>query len=279
MGFKRIDFGEGAIATKYVDNNMFICPFCGTHEPNWLADVYIANYSIIQTKNLNGYKFKCSKCGGIFELQANSEQAFKSENFTLVQIIDAGTGVYNLDKVRKPITIHELKEMTIQILSDEEDANYLSNDDNMDDYSVDSGVSEGPVAFNNNSLPSEMASYYSQYEPEEEDDDDYDDDEDFDEEEDTPVVSKSNVPAKEEKNDLAVAGLILAIFIPLAGLIVSGMALSKANKLNGKGRGLAVLGLLISLIYYMFFIISIVYYFNLMSEFLCVSRALLCILL
>lgn len=66
---------------------------------------------------------------------------------------------------------------------------------------------------------------------------------------------------EEQKNGMAVAGFVLALvalffgWIPflgwaawLLGLIFSGIGLSKANKVNGKGKGLAIAGLVISLI-------------------------------
>jgi len=51
-----------------------------------------------------------------------------------------------------------------------------------------------------------------------------------------------------QKNSMATAGLILAFFIPILGLIFSCMGLSKAKQLNGLGRGVAIAGIVISIL-------------------------------
>ncbi len=49
-----------------------------------------------------------------------------------------------------------------------------------------------------------------------------------------------------ETKNLAILGLILAFFIPLAGLIVGAVALSKINKGGGEGKGVAIAAVVIS---------------------------------
>ena len=49
-------------------------------------------------------------------------------------------------------------------------------------------------------------------------------------------------------NGFAVAGFILSFFVPLLGLIFSAIGIGKANQLNGKGRGLAIWGLVLSIL-------------------------------
>jgi len=58
----------------------------------------------------------------------------------------------------------------------------------------------------------------------------------------------SDAPAQKGANGMAVAGLILAFFSPLFGIIFSSMGLSKAKQLNGKGRGIAIAGIVVSIL-------------------------------
>jgi hypothetical protein len=53
-------------------------------------------------------------------------------------------------------------------------------------------------------------------------------------------------PQQEQKNGFSVAGLILSI-LPLLGIIFSILGLTRAAKIGGKGRGLAIAGLVLSL--------------------------------
>ena len=55
-------------------------------------------------------------------------------------------------------------------------------------------------------------------------------------------------PRHEEKNDMAVASFILAFLLPPLGLIFSIIALLIADKRNGKGEGLSIAGLAISIV-------------------------------
>ena len=55
-----------------------------------------------------------------------------------------------------------------------------------------------------------------------------------------------------ESNVLAIVGFILAFIVPVAGLIVSILGFRKAKTLNGKGRGLALAGIIISAIVWAF---------------------------
>jgi hypothetical protein len=53
-------------------------------------------------------------------------------------------------------------------------------------------------------------------------------------------------PAAPQKNGFAVAGLVLSI-LPLLGLIFSILGLNRAGKVGGKGKGLAIAGLVLSI--------------------------------
>lgn len=54
------------------------------------------------------------------------------------------------------------------------------------------------------------------------------------------------MPPQEQKNGFSIAGLILS-FLPLLGIIFSVLGLTRASKVGGKGRGLAIAGLVLSI--------------------------------
>lgn len=47
-------------------------------------------------------------------------------------------------------------------------------------------------------------------------------------------------------NGFAIAGFVLAFFFPLLGIIFGAMGISKANKMGGSGKGLAIAAVIIS---------------------------------
>ena len=55
-----------------------------------------------------------------------------------------------------------------------------------------------------------------------------------------------------QKNGMAIAGFVCSFFIPLLGWIFGGIGLSRANKRNGKHKGLAIASIIISTV--MFFV-------------------------
>lgn len=59
---------------------------------------------------------------------------------------------------------------------------------------------------------------------------------------------KNQVKTPQKTNALAVIGLITAFFIPLAGLVVSIIGLSQIKKRKEKGKGLAIAGIVTSVI-------------------------------
>ncbi len=62
-------------------------------------------------------------------------------------------------------------------------------------------------------------------------------------------LSEAVTPAAPQKtNTLAIVGLIMAFIIPLVGFICSIIGISQTSKRNEKGKGLAVAGLIISII-------------------------------
>lgn len=78
--------------------------------------------------------------------------------------------------------------------------------------------------------------------------------------------SYSSSDDKEGSNGMAVAGFVCAFFIPILGIIFSGIGLSKANNLNGKGKGLATAGLVISIVMIVWNVISSILWWNVFWE-------------
>ena len=74
----------------------------------------------------------------------------------------------------------------------------------------------------------------------------------------------SYVPRSNEYNGIALAGLILAFFSPIIGLILSCIGLNKSKQLNGLGRGQAIAGIIVSIINFaltlvIYFVLAITY--------------------
>lgn len=111
MAFTRREGLAGGGITKYADQKLKCCPFCGTDSPHWLTDAYIANYSLIATNCVNGYKFQCEKCGGVLEIQGKTDFCFQRESFVSVKLVSVGLGTMNAHKIDQPLTLEELKEL------------------------------------------------------------------------------------------------------------------------------------------------------------------------
>ena len=114
MAFKRREVFEDGGITRYADQKFHNCPFCGTQFPNWLTDAYFVKHSLTQSECINGYKFQCEKCRGVFEIQANGDYCFVNESFISVKLINSGRGSKNTNKIGIPITIEELEKMSIE---------------------------------------------------------------------------------------------------------------------------------------------------------------------
>ena len=71
------------------------------------------------------------------------------------------------------------------------------------------------------------------------------------------VNSEKLAPASNQTNTLAIVGFILSFFIPLAGLICSIIGYKNAPQFAGKGKGLALAGIIISVAW---FVIAIILY-------------------
>lgn len=66
-----------------------------------------------------------------------------------------------------------------------------------------------------------------------------------------PYYSPQPAPAS-EKNGMAIAGFVCSFFVPILGWVFGGIGLSKAKKLNGKGKGFSIASIAIATV--MFFI-------------------------
>ena len=81
-----------------------------------------------------------------------------------------------------------------------------------------------------------------------------------------PADNSAQSPAVECSNDMATAGLVFAFLIPLLGLIFSLIGLQRAKQYNGKGQGLAIAGLVISLLGMLVGVMIVISLFNASTE-------------
>ena len=65
-------------------------------------------------------------------------------------------------------------------------------------------------------------------------------------------------PASTQSNTFAVLGLVFAFLMPILGIIFSAMGMSKSKELNGNGRGMAIAGLVISIVEIVISIVAVV---------------------
>lgn len=72
-------------------------------------------------------------------------------------------------------------------------------------------------------------------------------------------VKKPEATTEQKSNGMAIAGFILAFFIPLLGWIFGGLGIKKSKELNGKGRGLSIAAIIIATVD---FILTFIYYMN-----------------
>ena len=71
------------------------------------------------------------------------------------------------------------------------------------------------------------------------------------------VATGKNQVSESSSNTLSIVGFIFSFFIPIVGLICSIIGMKKSTTLNGKGKGLAVAGIIISIISIVISVISI----------------------
>ncbi len=72
---------------------------------------------------------------------------------------------------------------------------------------------------------------------------------------------------KQETNVLAILGLVLSFFVAIAGLVCSILGMKKAKELNGSGRGLAVGGLVVSIVSMALSVVYLITYIALIVSF------------
>ncbi|MCL2756387.1 MAG: DUF4190 domain-containing protein [Firmicutes bacterium] len=73
---------------------------------------------------------------------------------------------------------------------------------------------------------------------------------------------------EQENNTMAILGLVFAFVVNWLGLIFSIIGLQRAKEMNGKGRGMAMAGLIISIISIVLSIIWMILMFIYMREFM-----------
>ena len=70
-------------------------------------------------------------------------------------------------------------------------------------------------------------------------------------------------PVQGNGNGFAIAGFVLAFFVPILGIIFSSIGLSKSKNLpNNAGKGLAIAGLVISIVMIVLTVILYITVFN-----------------
>ena len=156
MAYQRREGLAGGGITKYADNNLKCCPFCGSNQPHWLTDAYIANYSLIASNCVNGYKFQCEKCGGELEIQGHTDFCFQNEMFVSVKLLSIGNGYKNGDKLNMPLTIQQLK-----ALCQEDGGQYGQPQYSAPQYGAPTPSNNRPAAFNIFSLLSLIFSFFA----------------------------------------------------------------------------------------------------------------------
>ncbi len=62
----------------------------------------------------------------------------------------------------------------------------------------------------------------------------------------------------EPTNGFAIAGFVFSFLIPIFGWIFSGIGLSHSKKMNGKGRGLSIAGLVITSVLFVFYVVLLI---------------------
>lgn len=68
----------------------------------------------------------------------------------------------------------------------------------------------------------------------------------------------NTVHAPEENNGMAIAGFVCSFFVPVVGVVLSAIGLSRVKKnITSKGKGLAVAGLVISIVGIAVWLISV----------------------
>lgn len=84
-----------------------------------------------------------------------------------------------------------------------------------------------------------------------------------------PQEDKNEVVDSKGKG-LAIAGFILSFFFPLAGLVLSAIALGKKDK-KSEGRGFAIAGLVLSIVSIVITILVLSLYFSIIIGFFTVA--------
>lgn len=87
MGFKRMEGFAGSVPQKFIDNNVLICPMCGTKNPHWSIDMKM---QIKLEGNL--YLFKCEQCNCILSATVPDVTGFGRNALTTLGLIKKMSG-------------------------------------------------------------------------------------------------------------------------------------------------------------------------------------------
>ncbi|MCU1414556.1 MAG: hypothetical protein JWN80_1896 [Microbacteriaceae bacterium] len=73
-----------------------------------------------------------------------------------------------------------------------------------------------------------------------------------------PTPASSPAPVGPKTNTLAIVALILGIVVPIGGIIVGPIALGQIKRTGEGGRGLAMAGLILGIVFTLLYIIIII---------------------
>lgn len=121
MAFKRMEGFAGSVPQRFIDNNVKICPLCGSTNPHWAIDMKM------QMKlEGNLYLFQCEQCKGVISSPVPDVTGFNNSMLTTtglikkmsgkkngviyMRIYDAGNNAELSESVGKEYTIQELND-------------------------------------------------------------------------------------------------------------------------------------------------------------------------
>lgn len=71
MAFQRMDGFAGSIPQKFADNQIPVCPCCGSSNPHWAIDKESGKFmSLNPDENAHKFLYRCEQCGGILKIPA-----------------------------------------------------------------------------------------------------------------------------------------------------------------------------------------------------------------
>lgn len=90
MAFKRFEGFAGSIPQKFIDNNVRVCPMCGTTNPHWALDMKM------QFKmEGNRYLFQCEQCKCVLSAPVADVTGENKTAFTTMGLFKKMSGKQN----------------------------------------------------------------------------------------------------------------------------------------------------------------------------------------